>query len=372
MSELQLALTNTAGISSVASFWVFVGSNAFGRWQKTLRKVAVGVLIVGFLALTIAIIARGVEASRFPLANLYESLLWFAWAIMGGYLLLSRAYDMKSLGWLASLTAATFFLYGSWLPAGQHDIKPLVPALVSYWRQIHVPPLIVSYAMFFLAGLCAFVQLWMSGRVRSVLLSLAGLIAAGSAIGLGTFTSTDTYLLQALFVGGSLAGVGAAWWQLQSVNKNVENDKRAELYDEVVYRAIMVGFPLLTIGIITGGLWANHAWGTYWSWDPKESMALVTWLSYAAYIHLRIHHECSAEKLSLVSVAGMLLTLLTYLGFNSLGFGGLHSYGRFKDSAQLPVLRNITSEVSQIPHGLVSQYCLEKPESRSSADRKST
>lgn len=91
-----------------------------------------------------------------------------------------------------------------------------------------------------------------------------------------------------------------------------------------------IGFPLLTIGIITGGLWANHAWGSYWSWDPKESMALVTWLSYAAYIHLRIQRELSAEKLAVVSVIGLLLTLLTYLGFNSLGFGGLHSYGKFK------------------------------------------
>ncbi|HEY9711867.1 MAG TPA: cytochrome c biogenesis protein CcsA, partial [Chroococcales cyanobacterium] len=107
-------------------------------------------------------------------------------------------------------------------------------------------------------------------------------------------------------------------------------EKACELYDDVSYRAIAIGFPLLTIGIITGGLWANHAWGTYWSWDPKESMALVTWISYAAYIHLRIHREFSAEKLSLVSVAGLLLTLLTYLGFNSLGFGGLHSYGKFK------------------------------------------
>jgi len=191
----------------------------------------------------------------------------------------------------------------------------------------------VSYALFFIAGLAAFVQLLYAGRVVSIALSAAGLVAAATAIGLGTFTSTDTYILQALFVGGSIVGVGASWWQLSKINTSVQHADRAELYDEVVYRAIMVGFPLLTIGIITGGLWANHAWGTYWSWDPKESMALVTWLSYAAYIHLRMHHDCSPERLSLVAVAGMLLTLLTYLGFNSLGFGGLHSYGRFKEKA---------------------------------------
>lgn len=330
-SELQLALTNTAGLSSVASFWVFVGSNAFGKWKDALNKIGVGVLVIGFVALTASIIFRGVEAGRFPLANLYESLLWFAWAIMGAYLFLVGAYGTKQLGWLASLTAATMFIYGSWLPAGQHEIQPLVPALVSYWRQIHVPPLIVSYAMFFLSGLSAFLQLWQAGRKRSVYCAIAAFAVAVSAVGLGTFTTVDSFILQAMFVGGSLAGIVAAWFSLKVTDsKRAPNEKFAELYDEVGYRSIAVGFPLLTIGIITGALWANHAWGTYWSWDPKESMALVTWLSYAVYIHLRVHRECSAEKLSLVAIAGMLLTLLTYLGFNTLGFGGLHSYGKFK------------------------------------------
>ncbi len=330
MSELQLAMTNTAGISSVMSFWVFVGSNAFRRPRELMLKLGLVVMVVGFLALTVAIGARGVDAGRFPLANLYESLLWFAWAVMGGFLIMQRLYPILHLGWLASLAAATMFLYGSWLPASQHEISPLVPALVSYWRQIHVPPLICSYAMFFLAGLSGLMQLWEAGRVRSLAWSLGSLMLGCTAIALGTFTSVDTFVLQAMFVGGSIAGLTGALLNLKQVMRTRVNAERAELYDEVAYRAIMIGFPLLTIGIITGGLWANHAWGTYWSWDPKESMALVTWLSYAAYIHLRIHRECSAEKLSLVTVAGMLLTLLTYLGFNSLGFGGLHSYGRFK------------------------------------------
>jgi cytochrome c-type biogenesis protein CcsB len=248
---------------------------------------------------------------------------------MGGYLLLSGAYGIRQLGWLASLVAATMFLYGSWLPVSQHEITPLVPALVSYWRQIHVPPLIVSYAMFFLGGLSGLLQLFHSRRYVSLVLAVGTIVLSATAIGLGTFTTVDTRWLQLLFVGASLIGLVSAYRSLK-ITKGEPSVKASELYDDVSYRAIAIGFPLLTIGIITGALWANHAWGTYWSWDPKESMALVTWLSYAAYIHLRIHHECSAEKLSLVSVAGLLLTLLTYLGFNSLGFGGLHSYGRFK------------------------------------------
>lgn len=334
MSDLQVALTNTAGVSSVMSFWVFVASNASKRFHESAIKLANLVLVVGFVALTIAIAARGFEAQRFPLSNLYESLLWFAWATMGGFIYVSRSYGIQQLGWLASLTAATFFLYGSWLPQSQHDIAPLVPALVSYWRQIHVPPLIVSYAMFFLAGLSGLLNLWQSGRLRSLAFCIGTIIAAGSAIGLGTFSETDSHWLQLLFVGSSIVGPFLAYRSLNNIDKGLEQSaaakKTAEMYDDVGYRCVAIGFPLLTIGIITGGLWANHAWGSYWSWDPKESMALVTWLSYAAYIHLRIQRELSAEKLAVVSVIGLLLTLLTYLGFNSLGFGGLHSYGKFK------------------------------------------
>ncbi|MCA9813798.1 MAG: c-type cytochrome biogenesis protein CcsB [Cyanobacteriota/Melainabacteria group bacterium] len=330
MSDFQIALTNTAGISSVMSFWVFVASNGFRKRREIMVKVASFVLIVGFLALTIAIVARGVEAQRFPLSNLYESLLWFAWATMGGYIWLRRTYGIGQLGWLASLTAAVMFLYGSWLPQSQHEITPLVPALVSYWRQIHVPPLIVSYAMLFLSGLCGLIQLWASGRLRAVIIATVTILMALGAIMMGTFTKVEVLYLQLLFVGGSIVGVLLSWWSLNFVSENHINEKHMSLYDDISYRCIVVGFPLLTIGIITGGLWANHAWGSYWSWDPKESMALVTWLSYAAYIHLRVHRELSAEKLSLVAVIGLLLTLLTYLGFNTLGFGGLHSYGQFK------------------------------------------
>jgi cytochrome c-type biogenesis protein CcsB len=339
MSDFQVALTNTAGVSSVMSFWVYVASNASKRFKDIALKIAEAVLIIGFIALTVAIVARGVEAQRFPLANLYESLLWFAWATMGGFIYVSRAYGIHQLGWLASLTAATFFIYGSWLPAGQHDISPLVPALVSYWRQIHVPPLIVSYAMFFLAGLSALLQLFKSGRYWSLGYSVATIVAAGTAIYLGTFSdAVDTHWLQLLFCGSSVLGTALSYMSVGKVAAAVsatpeaasESKKAAEMYDDVGFRCVSIGFPLLTIGIITGGLWANHAWGSYWSWDPKESMALVTWLSYAAYIHLRVQRDLSAEKLSVVAVLGLLLTLLTYLGFNSLGFGGLHSYGKFK------------------------------------------
>lgn len=338
MSELAVVLTNTAGVSSVVAFWIFAAANAFKRGKELILRLGIWVMATGFIALSFSIITRGVEAQRFPLANLYESLLWFAWAIMGGYLLLYIMYGVRQLGWLASLVAATIFLYGSWLPAGQHEIKPLVPALVSYWRQIHVPPLIVSYAMFTLAALAGLLRLWYAGKRSTLAAMVATFIVAFAAILLGTFTSVDTCWLQALFVGGSIGGTVTAFWLLKrdaadltaKVGTVKSKKDLADIFDDVSYRCITIGFPLLTIGVITGGLWANHAWGSYWSWDPKESMALVTWLSYAAYIHLRVHKEIAADKLAILSVAGLIVALLTYLGFNSLGFGGLHSYGKFK------------------------------------------
>ena len=111
MSEFQTVLINTAGVLSIVSFWFFVGSNALPKRQDWLIKTGNIILFVGFAALSSAIIARGIESNRFPLSNLYESLLWFAWSVIGGYLLISRSYGLKQLGWLASMTAATFFLY---------------------------------------------------------------------------------------------------------------------------------------------------------------------------------------------------------------------------------------------------------------------
>ncbi len=330
MFELQFAAANTAGIASILAFWIFIGSAALRRLQQTMLKLGMLTLAVAFIAMTAAIVARGIASGRFPLSNLYESLLWFAWSTAGGFLCLGKLYPIRQLGWLASLSIATVFLYGSWLPASQHDMSPLAPALVSYWRQIHVPPLIASYALFLLSGLASLAALWAQGAKLSVAGAAGALAMAIIAIGLGTYTNINTAVLQGVFVGGSLVGLTASWLNLRQIQSCAVDEKASDLYDEVAQRAVLIGLPLLTVGIITGALWANHAWGSYWSWDPKESMALVTWLSYATYIHLRIKRFCTTGQLSVVAVAAMILTLLTYLGFSALGLAGLHSYGRIK------------------------------------------
>ncbi|MBZ0188535.1 MAG: cytochrome c biogenesis protein CcsA, partial [Candidatus Obscuribacterales bacterium] len=213
----------------------------------------------------------------------------------------------------------------------QRDIQPLMPALVSNWRAIHVPPLIVSYALLVLGGLLAMVHLWKIERKRTAISCLLALAVSVASIWLGTTGNASQAVVQPIFWGGTLLAILLisiclkGEWSLP-----ISRMESTAKIDEISQRCIVIAFPLLTFGIITGAFWANHAWGSYWSWDPKESMSLVTWLFYATYLHLRSQFADRDDLLSVIAVLGLLATLLTYLGFNFLGFGGLHSYGQIK------------------------------------------
>ena len=195
------------------------------------------------------------------------------------------------------------FLYASWLPPSQKQIAPLVPALQSYWRIIHVPPLLMSYALF--------------------------LIGAFSSLG---------YLIEVKWFCRKEQNSNKEIHKTKEIQSSLSNIKinslvrevteRAHFLDETTYRCVTFGFPLLTIGIINGALWANHAWGALWQWDPKETMALVTWFIYAAYLHFRLNTKVSGTVLATISILGIVMVYLTYLGVNQFNFGGLHTYGK--------------------------------------------
>jgi cytochrome c-type biogenesis protein CcsB len=326
---LEASITNAAGMCSVTALWMYVASNAMAHRRKLIDLIAKGSMLVCFVCLSAAIVARGIEAARFPIANLYESLLLFAWGLLAAFLFLSQKAKLPQLGWVTALAVTTVFLYSSWLPASQHEIQPLMPALVSYWRAIHVPPLIVSYAFLLLAGLLSMVQLWVSRKRWTCIFGILALAVSLSCIYLGTISNAAAELVKTLFWVGT---TGSCLLMLLMSKKEgkveFEPTDLSDSVDELAQKCVSTAFPLLTFGIITGALWANHAWGAYWSWDPKESMSLATWLSYAAYLHLRARTNCSTCSLSTCAVLGLLLTILTYLGFNFLGFGGLHSYGK--------------------------------------------
>ena len=242
-------------------------------------------LLFGIVALASSIAIRSQTATYFALSNMYESLMMLSMLMLSAFLVLDRRFNLRYAGWAVVILSLATVAFATTLPM---EIKPLQAALQSYWRAIHVPIIIGSYAMFALAFVSSLAYL-----VTDAFRSPATPLASGGA-GTGSFDTAPD----------SLA-----------------------LYDEVTYRCVALGFPLLAIGIILGGLWANEAWGNYWSWDPKESMSLVTLLAYGAYLHLRVNDNKSPKVLAWVSVAGFAIMLLTYFGVNIMGVG-LHSYGK--------------------------------------------
>jgi cytochrome c-type biogenesis protein CcsB len=196
------------------------------------------------------------------------------------------------------------------LPDTLQEASPLVPALRSSWLVMHVSVIMLSYAALLVGSLLSMAVLFTD---RGNVLELRS-----SSIGSGGFRQAQ------------LASVGAdgpsAQVELSSVAMPI-----AEQLDSLSYRTITVGFLLLSVGLVSGAVWANEAWGSWWSWDPKETWALICWLVYAAYLHTRLIRGWQGRKPAFVAVAGLVVIAVCYIGVNLLGIG-LHSYGWFFDS----------------------------------------
>ncbi len=276
---------------------------------KTLfREGGWGSMLLSCLCLMASLYVRSQNAQYFALSNMYESLLTVSIGLQLAFIALDRWFKLRTLGVAVALMLMGMLFYDLTLPT---EIHPLQPALQSYWRSIHVPVILLSYALFtlaFLSSLVFLVKDWTSG-------------AKANDLGGGGRFKTAMAGMNA-YVVESVDDVAAP----MNLEMDIIQDK-ANVYDEMTYRCVAFGFPLLTIGIILGGMWANEAWGNYWSWDPKESMSLVTLLGYGVYLHLRINGEHTARTLSWVSVTGFVLMLVTYFGVNLMGIG-LHSYGK--------------------------------------------
>ncbi len=222
---------------------------------------------LGFLLVGASLVFRAIATGHGPFSNMYEFSIAFAFGILGAYYWFERKYHQRVLGLLALPVALALLAYAATVPA---TIEPLVPALQNnLLLTVHVATAIVAYGSFTIA-----------------------------------FAAALLYLVQP----------ETGRWGLP---------KRAVL-DEISYRAIVVGFPFLTLVIILGALWADVAWGRYWGWDPKETASLVTWMIYGAYLHARVVRGWRGRKAAILLLVGFGATLLTYFG--NLFFGGLHSY----------------------------------------------
>jgi cytochrome c-type biogenesis protein CcsB len=257
---------------TVAYLFYLLSSHTRAAWIGRLF------LSVGFCSHGLAFVLRYIEAGHTPVVNLHESLSLFACLIVGFFLLLRYRYQVEMLGAFVSPLALVLVIVAAALPK---EIIPLPPALRSWWLPIHVTFAFLGDAIFALA-----------------------------------FCAGVTYLIQERLVKSKRVGVFSG--RLPSL----------EVLDEVNYRALTIGFPLLTIGIVTGAVWAEYAWGSYWSWDPKETWSLITWLLYAALLHQRLMIGWRGKKAAIMAIVGFGAVLFTFLGVNLL-MEGLHTYAEW-------------------------------------------
>jgi len=274
----QVCFNFSMGIYMVAFLGYLIYAVSRKPW---MGKLPTALLVLGLLAHSVGLVFRWVETHRtgygyVPLSNMYESLIFFSWTIVFVYLILELKYKQKVIGVFVTPFAFLAIALTSIISGIDAKITPLVPALQSNWLTIHVTTCFFGYASFAVS-----------------------------------FGISVLYLIREKSEGKPSRE--ASWLPATPV------------LDEINYRAIIIGFPMLTLGIVTGAAWANYAWGSYWSWDPKETWSLITWFVYAAFLHARFTRDWRGRKAAILSIVGFGAVLFTYFGVNYL-LSGLHSY----------------------------------------------
>ena len=268
----------------------------FGKILSIFANISIFVILGG----------RWVVHGYFPLSNLYESLLFLSWVLLFIHLFLESKTRSKLLG--AIILPVILFIFGFGnltLPLEMQKASPLVPALQSNWLMMHVSLMILSYATL------------ISGSLISILFLMLSFKQPSTKNTNVSFSENYSTVLK---------NENLAVLNYEAKPSLIFSSKLLNTMDNISYRIISLGFPFLTIGIIAGAVWANEAWGSYWSWDPKETWALITWLVFAAYLHARIVKGWEGKGPAILASIGFFVVWICYLGVNFLG-QGLHSYG---------------------------------------------
>jgi len=259
-------------------FELAIGSQFSGRVGTVLTWSATTMGLVGLMVRWRESYLISHDVGHIPVSNLYEVFILFAIITALLYLHYERRYNNRAMGAfvLTVISGAVAFLLWYTFDRGAHEIQPLVPALQSYWMKIHVPANFVGYGAFALAAMLGVAYLLMERKPE-------GLLAR----------------------------------RLPSL----------EQLDDIMYKAIALGFAFFTVATVLGAMWAAEAWGGYWSWDPKETWALIVWLNYAAWLHLRLTKGWRGKPLAWWAIIGLFVTLFAFVGVNMF-LSGLHSYGQ--------------------------------------------
>ena len=265
---------------------------------------------------------RWLNYGYFPLSNLYESLLFLAWGITFTTVILESKTKTSLIGSISNpISLFIIGFAGLSLPENMQAPSPLVPALKSNWLMMHVTVMMLSYASLIVGSLLGiFFLILTNGKKDDITLQ-------GNSY--GRVFNEPKLLDTAFYKEGSNEDYSTlVAEELDTAKQGKENRLTLlESVDNLSYRTISFGFPLLTIGIIAGAVWANEAWGSYWSWDPKETWALITWLVFASYLHARITKSWQGRKPAIIASFGFIVVWICYLGVNFLG-KGLHTYGQ--------------------------------------------
>ncbi|MEO0456323.1 MAG: c-type cytochrome biogenesis protein CcsB [Cyanobacteria bacterium P01_A01_bin.114] len=334
LGTLQSWLDNASFAVLFVTMLVYWSGLAFPK-ISTLPTIGTTGMAIGNLCMAALLSARWIEGGYFPLSNLYESLFFIAWGITAIHFVAER---MSGSRWVGAVTAPVAMGITAFaaltLPDNMQVSEPLVPALKSNWLMMHVSVMLLSYAALMVGSLIAIAFLIVT-RGQAIELK-------GSSVGTGSFRNRRYELKRAdeekteqpatNSSGGGIAvlekAIPATETASTTASLSLQRLTLAETLDNISYRIIGLGFPLLTIGIIAGAVWANEAWGSYWSWDPKETWALITWLVFAAYLHARITKGWQGRRPAILAASGFMVVWVCYLGVNILG-KGLHSYGWF-------------------------------------------
>ncbi|MBR2669972.1 MAG: cytochrome c biogenesis protein CcsA [Solobacterium sp.] len=241
----------------------------FGQvWKKDgLTKASWMIFMAGFAAHTVYLVMRGIQAGRVPMANQFEFAVMFSWGISVILVFLHYRLGLEWITTVAMIMAWAIYLYAALLP---REIHELMPALRSVWFVSHIGSAAFAYASFMLAG---------ASGIRYIL-----------------------------------------------IHKKDKEDERLPEIDYFIYRLIAIGLLLLTVTIVIGAIWAEEAWSSFWTWDPKEVWALITWILYAICLHLRLSRKMTGVKMAWFAVIAVPVVLFTFIGVNTI-IPGLHSYG---------------------------------------------
>jgi cytochrome c-type biogenesis protein CcsB len=352
------------GISTIAYVLAMIAYISYLVFKNsTVGVIATTMTVVGFFTQTIAFFMRGKEfyeigqmgiLRAIPLTNLYESLVFFVWCIILAYLIIEFKYKNRSFGAFVTPIAGMALAFID-LSGVSKDINPLIPALQSNWLLVHVFLSFIAYGTFAIAFSTAIMYLALTtedkksasylfwtitlGVFATILIAMGIDFLTLKILSKGPGEFIKNYLFKATFRSDSglivllsyLGSIGLIFfiWKYGHVFKKLLESFSVskEILDDLTYKLIAIGFPLFTLGgLIFGAIWADQAWGRYWSWDPKETWSLITWFVYAFYLHARYLRGWRGTKIVVVAVIGFISTIFTYLGVNLL-LSGLHAYG---------------------------------------------